>query len=216
MSSDQQHTALGSALSSAGFQPRDFKLGAAVQEFIKSGGTVEKAHEIVDAAAKRMPGTSQIVLADNGHHVSAQTRQPVEDERGQNHDSENGQPSLASSSSSNRGGAGHAYAAQSSQSLGAAPVREPTTQQRVTSAAIAKAAAVTVMDTLKIDGRSVGDWTVTEARRAGRLKSREGYILIEAARVVANAPGNATLRSVVKEAEMQKIIQRAAEVADAV
>lgn len=205
------------ALSTASFVPRDYKLGAAVQEFIRSGGTIAKAHEIVDVAAKRMPSTGHSADTKNGQMESASARHLVEGERGHLTHAAKGHIGGAAPPSSNRGGDGHgSRSASSGLPPVAAPVREPSVGQRSASAAVAKAAAITVMDTLKIDGRAIGDWTVSEARNAGRLKSREGYILIEASRMVANAKGNETLRSVVKEHEMQKIMQRAAEVADAV
>lgn len=98
---------------------------------------------------------------------------------------------------------------------GRRPVREPSAAQRAAAGSVAKSMAITVLDTLKIDGRAIGDWTVAEARAAGRTKTREGYILIEVARVVANAPGHTLVRDIAKPGEVQRIMQRAAEVADA-
>jgi hypothetical protein len=80
---------------------------------------------------------------------------------------------------------------------------------------IAKASAITVLDTLKIDGRSIGDWTVGEARKAGPQKTREGAILIAATRQVANAQGFQRIRDVLKVDELQAIMQKAAEISDA-
>lgn len=97
----------------------------------------------------------------------------------------------------------------------APPVREPSESMRRTTMAIEKMVSVTVLDTLKIDGRAIGDYTIDEARKYGRIKTREGAILIEASRVVANAPSNALIRNVVKPAEIQRIMQSAAETADA-
>lgn len=96
------------------------------------------------------------------------------------------------------------------------PVRAPSPTAVAASLSVAKRAAVSVLDTLKIDGVAIGDWTVAEARHAGRTKIRNGYILLAATKLVANAPDDARLREVVKEAELQRIIQSAAEAADAV
>lgn len=114
-----------------------------------------------------------------------------------------------------RGGDGHRKRAPG-QSTVAIPVREPTQQQRTASHAAAKVAAITIMDTLKIDGIAIGNWTVARARVEGKRKTREGYILSEAVKLVANAPSTALLRNVVKMSEMQRIRQKAEEIADAV
>lgn len=93
--------------------------------------------------------------------------------------------------------------------------REPTAAARAASRHVAGIGArITIFDSLKIDGRPVGDFTVGEARSAGHAKTREGHILLAALKVVANVKGDELLRSVVKLREMERIVQNAAEVAD--
>ena len=73
----------------------------------------------------------------------------------------------------------------------------------------------TILDTYKIGGKAIGDYSVREALGYGRQLTREGYILRRMSGVVANADPDAKLRDVVKVKEAQRIIQEAAEVADA-
>ena len=80
--------------------------------------------------------------------------------------------------------------------------------------AIRQAAAITVLDTFKIDGRAIGDYTVSEALRIGKDKTRDAHVLLVLARKVANANPWAKLRDVVKISEVQSAIQSAAEAAD--
>ncbi len=79
-----------------------------------------------------------------------------------------------------------------------------------------KQAAVTIMETLKIDGRSIGDWTIGEALRVGRDKLCNGHILVAVARHYSNADHNAKVRDLIKLGDLQRIIQQAAEAVDAV
>lgn len=209
-------SAMQQAFENAGLTPRDNELDRAIAKYLNSGGTIEGAQARLNVAAARMPGMSHAARASDGLITVAQTRQPVEDVRGHSLSVRENQTVTASPSSSNRGGEGHDDLAQSRRFANAVPVREPSESMRRTSLAIEKMVSVTVFDTLKIDGRAIGDWTIGEARAAGRLKSREGAILIEASRVVANAPSNALIRNIVKPAEIQRIMQSAAETADAV
>lgn len=72
----------------------------------------------------------------------------------------------------------------------------------------------TILDTYKIGGKVIGDYSVREALGYGRQLTREGYILRHMAGVVANADPDAKLRDVVKVKEAHRIIQQAAEFAD--
>ena len=192
----------------------DSAFDIAIAKYLNSGGTIERALERVRIAAGRMSGRGLSGSASDGQTRFAPTRQPVEDVV-----ADTCLPDRANTpvpaSSFNRGGEGPTHLAQSRPALSALPVREPSSSQRTVAGMIAKAAAVTVLDTLKIDGRAIGDWTVAEARAAGKTKTREGRILIEASRMVANAPANALIRDVVKANELQLIMQKAAEVSDA-
>jgi hypothetical protein len=95
-----------------------------------------------------------------------------------------------------------------------ASAEAPTRRNTLASINVAKRAATTIMDSLLIDGRAVGDFNISEARKFGREKTRDGYILLAASRLVANATGVELLRDVVKDSEMQRIRQKAEEVLD--
>ena len=208
-------TALGAALVRAGIPPEDVEFDIAIARYINLGGTIARALVRLDAAAARMPGMGQYEKANSfGRVVVAHDRQQIEDSGHSYFVSSDAEPRMPKSSSS-RGGDSLNSRADGLTKI-AIPVSEPTRQQRAASAVAANVMAITIMDTLKIDGRSIGNWTVSEARKSGHLKTREGYILIHASRMVANANGSELLRHVVKAKELQKIIQKAAEVADAV
>lgn len=205
-------TALGAALERVGVVPRSARFNVEIAWFLNQGGTFAEMRALIDAA-ERMSGEGRRTVASDGQPLSAPARQPVEDVRGHGLSASNGLGEPAPPSSSNRGGSGPSKTAN--HSIHAGIVREPTQQQRSAMQSVNKIAAITIMDTLRIDGRPIGDWTVAEARRAGKMKTREGHILLAASRMVANAVGHESLRAVVKPAEMQKIIQKAAEVSDA-
>lgn len=215
-------TQLADALRVAGINQRDVdfdkSIAIAIERFIASGGTNEGALMRLQRIVERMSGMGQTANADKGPTSSAQTRQPVED-GGANSAMPQGQKAAAPSSSSNRGGEGQGVIAHQGQFDHALPVREPKPQRvpidfGAAALAIKTKLALTVLDTLKIDGRAIGDFTVGEARRLGPQKTREGHILIAATRKVANAQGFQLIRDVLKPDELQVIMQKAAEVSD--
>lgn len=172
------------------------------------------------ASSRRpMPDGGQHLLAGDGLAKHASVGQPTEGGEAFGA-APKGQPTFASSPSPQRNGGGHMSFAYKGHSSPAAPVREPTAQQRSIAAAQAKAAAtLSIMDTIKIDGLALGDWTITNALKYGKTVTREGFILIGAARKAterfANIPGNTTLR-ILRISDMQEVVQRAAELSDAI
>jgi hypothetical protein len=207
-------TAMADAFEKNGLTKTDAEFDIAISKYLNSGGTIDRAYHRLNVAAAKMSGMGQCAIV-TGQSRGAQTRQQVEG--GEAYRTvPDGHCFAATSPSSNRGGDGRNPSAQERPFVVASPVREPTASQRSAALSAAKVASISVMDTLKIDGRSIGDWTVAEARKRGHDKTREGYILTAAARVVANAPANALIRDVVKVRELQRIQQQAMEAADAV
>lgn len=204
---------LAEAFEAAGLKQRDIALKQAIALFLNHGGTIERLREIVEETAERMRGEDQCRLANHGQRTRVRPAQPVEEEAICDRVSKDHVSDVASSSPSREpitdGVPLHGQLANVAS-------REPSPAQRAAASIVAKTIALTVLDSFKVDGLAIGDWTVAEARVAGRRKSREGYILIEAARHVANANGDEKLRQIIKPLEMERIIQRAAEVADAV
>lgn len=205
-------TAFSAAFSKAGLDTRDVEFDIAIAKYLNSGGTIDGMRSRIDVAAQRMPDVDLRNRDTLSVRSVSTVRQPVEGDEAERGLQSSRTPH-ASSPSSNRGGEGQRTVAENCQVRHALPVREPTLEQRSAALAVAK---ISVMDTLRIDGRPIGDWTVSEARKAGHDKTREGYILLAASRFVANARGFETIRSVMKAEQMQQIIQKAAEVADAV
>jgi hypothetical protein len=185
-------TALGDAMERAGFNKIEMQFYAACTEFLKAGGGNARGVELLGRAEEELRRRGRV-----GHVRSTDQRAHVP------------------SPQANRERGGQRGCASDGPCAGASPSREPTAAQRSAAGAVAKAAALTVLDTCRIDGRAVGDWTIGEAERAGRSKTREGAILLAATRVVANAPANALIRDVVRPKEMQIILQQAAEASDA-
>lgn len=209
-------SAIADQFRSQGIDHRDVEFDIAISKYLNAGGTVAGALRRVEIASERMSGMGRSSNANDGHPWPAQTRQQVEGGGGPADRAVKGQMTAATPPSFNRGEDGHAKVAHSGHRSGAVLAREPTASQRSAALAAAKVASISVMDTLKIDGRSIGDWTVAEARTRGHDKTREGYILTAAARVVANAEPHALIRDVVKVREIQRIQQQAMEAADAV
>lgn len=118
-------TIMQRAFEIAGMSPADAAFNKAIALYLNSGGTIERARAWLDAAAARMPGMSHGPIVSNDHQTNAQTRQPVEDARGQCAVVDKDQIANALPSSSNRGGGDQSNGAQKSQPRIVSPVREP-------------------------------------------------------------------------------------------
>jgi len=65
-------TLLGEKLRRGGLVPREFRLGAAISEFLNNGGTVQRAHELVDLAACEMGSEAEAQMPEGlGYLASA-------------------------------------------------------------------------------------------------------------------------------------------------
>lgn len=80
---------------------------------------------------------------------------------------------------------------------------------------IANQAAITILDTILIDGKPLGDWTFGECQELGAAHVRNGHILLAIGRHYANIDPRERVRDHMKIEEVQKIVQAAAETADA-
>lgn len=166
--------------------------------YAKKGGTLPEFREVMDRVIKEFW---------NGEDAEAKARVPGK-----------GQLFTASPSSPIAGGRDQIADAKGAVAQGRSPVvppvREPSEAQRKAAASVAKVIALTILDTFRIDGRPVGDWSVSEAIRATKLKTREAFILKAAVQTVANPQGNELLRQVVKPAEMEAIIKKSEDVSN--
>lgn len=109
------------------------------------------------------------------------------------------------------GGAGHEKTAN--QISRARPVREPSAEDRAAAARVASRVALTILDTFRIrDGRAIGDVRYGELDRLRGLNAMEAAI-IRQIQDHARAPHDARVRDVVKAVDLNKMIQKAAEIA---
>lgn len=95
------------------------------------------------------------------------------------------------------------------------PIREPSKEDIAAAKDVDKVIRLTILQSYKIDGRPVGNFTFGEAIRYGKKKTQEGYILTQASRVVANPDHSMKLEDAVKVAEMEEIIKKSKEIPDA-
>jgi len=231
----QPETALAAALTRAGYSKIEMQVYPHLLAFFRAGGTRGQLLSIATRAEAELSGGGR--FTPGALSSSAPSRQPSDDAAGQNAIEAQGSHARPSSplgevgghlrsalsavhpvppsSPPSRGGAGRQTDVQADHSVSALPVREPTPAQRAAALSVARSIAVTILDTYRIDGIALGEWTVAEALRASKTKTMHGYILRECTRMVANAPSGAKLKTIVKPHEAQRIIQRAAEVSDA-
>lgn len=95
-----------------------------------------------------------------------------------------------------------------------ASVREPSPAQRAATAAVA--AKISVLDTYRVrDGRAIGDVRYGEIEHLRNQDAMAASIWRQIQRAHPNAPHDMAIRDVLKAEELQRMIQRAAEVADA-
>lgn len=184
-------TAMENAFARAGITRQDARAFATAQEFIANGGTLGRWIAIWrQAEAKRKGEASGQIAPDD----KVQARH-------------------AAASPPPRDGAGQPHAG----ALGpiARPAREPSPAQRAAAASVARTVAVTVLDTYRIrDGRAIGDVRFGELERLRSANAAEASLIRQIQRH-ATAGHDALVRDVVKADDLQRMIQKAAEVADA-
>jgi hypothetical protein len=118
-------------------------------------------------------------------------------------------------------GAGHTVArgvgqqADGPRNQFARPAREPSPAHRAAAAAVARSVAITVLDTFMVrDGRAIGDVRYGELQRMMSTNAVEAAVIRQILDH-GKAAHDARVRDVVKVDDLQKFIQRAAEIVDA-
>lgn len=188
MSARNDHTAMSSAFEAAGYSRADMIFFSAAMAYLQAGGEITRAHQLIAHAACKLPGEGHV-----------------------NHDS---QQATAHARQPNRGGAGHfAFATRS---LNARPAREPSSSQRAAAGSVAKTVALSVFDSFKLPS---GDAPArTPFHRLERLlrEHEHGVALLRLIKEqVPNADPYKTPADYLSERQYQRLIQKAAEVADA-
>lgn len=80
----------------------------------------------------------------------------------------------------------------------------------------AKLAAASVLDSYKLrNGRAIGDLTLGELEPLRAANNREAAVIRQVQKLAGNATMNQLVRDVIRVADLERAIQRAAEVADA-
>lgn len=185
------NTALGAAMQARGISPRDNALALAVAKFQNAGGEYGVARAILDAAFKMDEATRSLT-----HRVQSYRAK--------------------SSPESTRLGQEKSGTAPS-QSL-PKRVAPPKTVEAYVQAAkhVQKMVAMTVLDSFKVrDGRAIGDITFGELEGLRSENAREASIIRQIQRHAANVTADAKVRDIIKASDLERMIQRGAEVADA-
>lgn len=203
---DRKQTTLGAALEAVGLNPAEYRLAAAVQEFLKQGGTVNRSHALVDEVAKRMPGEGRKEVASDGRLPSADARQQVEGGEA-SCTVPSGLSGSASPPSSNRDVEGHMTSANHSQIRLATPVARPSPVRSARGLAAIASTQITMKRGYLLihktsDGRSWGNvgWHELDGMK------RDGAIArLLKERVPAPLKYTATLNEVLTDAQFMEI-----------
>lgn len=113
-----------------------------------------------------------------------------------------------------RNGASHG--AQAHHPLLARPVVEPTSIQKSAAASVKLKMSQTVLDTYKVrDGRAIGDLYFMDIPALRAENAQEEFVLRQIERCAANVAPNTRVRDVVKSKDLEVMIERAKDVANA-
>lgn len=178
--------AMQSAFERAGLSRADMIFYSACAAFLKAGGTPERAAELMAQAKLR-----------SGDHVSV-----------------GDQTAPVTAPQPHRGGGGRIRFV--APLACAAPVREPSLQQRAASAAVARTISITVMESYRVrDGRAIGDVRYGELARLKAANAAEAAVVDQIIQHGKCEDHSMRVRDFVKVADLQRFIQRAAEMTDA-
>ena len=204
-------------------------------KFLNNGGTIEASLLRVEAICERrsagllagadeacptLPAASPPLgseghesVAGDVHLDGADASQPNDGAVG--HDGFAGKAlvSAPAASSPERNGAGHGSSAKQASEIVPRPVPPSYVE---TMKARAEATAKSVLDSFRLrDGRAIGDIIFGEIEMLRFENAREASVLRQVQRHAGNATANQTVREVIRPADLERMIQRAAEVADA-
>jgi hypothetical protein len=188
-----------------GIDKAGMTLHAQVVTYAKSGGTEERAIEIV----------RQVFASLAGQRLNAAAQQSHEDAAGHLISAPEGQIIRARPSSPDRGSGGQRRGADKASNTVSPTVREPTAGQRKATAIAANVVSLTVLDTYRLlDGRLLKDVRVGELEGIRAASSYQAAVIRQIQRLgVANH--DALVGDIIKSEQLQRMLQRAAEVADA-
>lgn len=232
----RHETAIGAQLAKAGIHARDVELNLAIAKFHNNGGDYDTALAMLDAAYGK-GSEGQVTRAGNGQPVTAPASLTNDDGKGrptradeachqlpapssteraaQGHIEVAGKvtPTMLTSGATERNGAGQSAIADKAIPLAPRPVSPAYVEAAKKGA---KIMAITVLDSFKVrDGRPIGDVPFSSIDRLIAEGGHEMMVLklIRARGVPPDR--NTPIRLLIGVQEMERIIQKAAEVADA-
>ena len=198
-------TAMAAAFERVGIDKAGMTLHAQVVTYAKSGGTEERALEIV----------RQVFASLAGQRLNAAAQQSHEDAAGHHPVATTGPSGGARPSSPNRGSGSQSLGAKHGHDASRPTVREPTAGQRKAAAIAANVVSLTVLDTYRLlDGRLLKDVRIGELETIRTASSQQASIIRQIQRL-GIADHSALVGDIIKPEQLQRMLQRAAEVADA-
>lgn len=225
--------AIAEFMNNGGSEGRAIALIRAAYERARQGQAFAADKAIHDEPPPRAPNDS-----DTGHSVGADkatcntpvSLSPNDDAEGQQNPAEKATPTAPSASSPNEG-KGQTAAADKARRTVPAPSPHGSEGHRANAdkampalppasgrAAVMRAAtniARSVLDSFKVrDGRAIGDLAFCELENMRFDNAREAAVIRQIQRHYANAPGNALVRELIGEDDLNRFVQKAAEVAE--
>lgn len=201
-------TAIGAKLAEKGISARNVRFQIALAEFQNNGGNYSEALAMLDAAYGN-GGGGQKAHIEADHPKIADT--PRQEATGRGLVADKARVDVPAASS-RRNGAGQPNVVKAKNAL-----PRPVSSSYITAAKDgAKVIALTVLDSYKVrDGRSIGDVTFRELERLRMDNTREAAVIRLILRHAPTSGGDTKVRDAVNTEVMERIIQRAAELADA-
>lgn len=223
--------AIAEKMKAKGVEPRDVRLNIAIAEFMNNGGSELRAIGLVkDAYERARQGHPRV--ADKATPVLPNPRAQNDSDKGRIDDAGKDVELLPASLSPNDDAKGHVSVSDKASGLmpSASSTNGSEGQIRGAEKAIApmppasgRAAVMraatniarSVLDSFKLrDGRSIGSIAFCELESLRFENAREAAVIRQIQKHYANAPGDALVRDLIREDDMNRFIQKAAEVAE--
>lgn len=228
-------TAISEKFRRAGVVPRDVIFERAIALYLNNGGTIQEAKAILDRVAERMGGEGHRPCSREGHKALSNAVQPNDGDEGHRACFEKNISRVPSSPSQNSSAGQMLSAVEALPHVPAAATKRDGAGQsgivdqtslivpRPVSTGYIRAAKVasievarTVLDSYKVrDGRAIGDVSYGELRQLAKQNKMEAALcdMIEKHGV---PPSQTTkIRLFISAERLERMIQKAAEVADA-
>lgn len=224
-------TAIAEKMKAKGVEPRDVRLNIAIAEFMNNGGSETRALALVRSAYERAR-QGHLVNADKATYALPTPRAPNDSDTGHAAHADNATCNTPASLSPHDDAEGHLIHADGAKisspsalsphgseghSRGADKATQPLPPASGRAAVMRAATNIarSVLDSFKVrDGRPIGDLAFCELENMRFDNAREAAVIRQIQRHYANAPGNALVRDLIGEDDLNRFVQKAAEVAE--